>query len=93
MLATWLSTFSSGGRLHLVSLWSGQEWEEWASSFLAFSCSHHAAFTSCLVDLPILPAWPINVLLKYMIDRIQIILPHHFPLFFKQRKISIVHLL
>ena len=38
--------------------------------------------TSCLAFLPILPAWPISVLLKYMIDRIQIILPHHFPLFF-----------
>ena len=64
------------GRSHVASSKSGQKWEEWASSFPAFSCSHHPVSTSCLVDLPILPAWPISVLLKYMIDRIQIILPH-----------------
>ena len=48
---------------------------EGASCFPEYSCSHRPASTSCLVDPPILPAWPISVLLKYMIDRIQTILP------------------
>ena len=55
-------------------------------SSLALSYSHCPASTSCLVDPPILPAWPISVLLKYMIDRIQTILPHHFPPFFFKTK-------
>ena len=51
------------------------------SCFPEYSCSLCSTSTSCLVFLPILPAWPISVLLKYMIDRIQTILPHHFSLF------------
>ena len=56
-------------------------------SSLAFSYSHCPASTSCLVDPPILPAWPISVLLKYMIDRIQIILPYQVLFFFLFLKI------
>ena len=64
------------GSLHLSSPVVWAELEESTSFFLAFSYSHCPASTSCLVDPLILPAWPISVLLKYMIDRIQIILPH-----------------
>ena len=56
---------SQPGRLHLTFRWSGQEWEEWAFSFPKFTCSHCPAPTSCLVDPPILPSWPISVYLKY----------------------------
>ena len=49
---------------------------EGPSSSVTLFYSLCPASTSCLVDLPILPAWPISVLLKYMIDRIQIILLH-----------------
>ena len=55
-------------------------------SSLALSYSHCSASTSCLVDPPILPAWPISVLLKYMIDRIQIILLHQVPVTHMGRK-------
>ena len=80
-LAIWLGTFFS---CQLTCCFSGglHRSGEGAFSSLALSYSHCPASTSCLVDPPILPAWPISVLLKYMIDRIQTILPHHFPLFF-----------
>ena len=76
-LATWLGTLLSWADYILLLPWSGQDWEDWAFSFPEFSCSHCPTSTSCLVDSPILPAWLISVLLKYMIDRLQTILPHH----------------
>ena len=39
--------------------------EGMASCFPGYSCSHCITSTSCLVFPPILPAWPISVLLKY----------------------------
>ena len=82
MLATWAQYLSRCDSLHVASsvVCTGVAEEPFSS--LALSYSHYSASTSCLVDPPILPAWPISVLLKYMIDRIQTILPHHFPLFF-----------
>ena len=65
MLAMWLSTFFSGVEHILLLQWSGQEWEESTSSFPEFSCSHCIISTSCLVFLPILPAWPISIYLKH----------------------------
>ena len=62
---------------HVASLVVCAGVAEGAFSSLAFSYSHCPVSTSCLVDLPILPAWPISVLLKYMTDRIQTILLHH----------------
>ena len=75
-LAIRLSTFLSGGSLHVASSVICAEVAEGVSCFLEHSCSHRPSSPSCLVDLPILPAWPISVLLKYMIDRIQTILLH-----------------
>ena len=49
---------------------------EGASYFPEYSHSLSSTSTSCMVFLPILPAWSISILLKYMIDRIQTILPH-----------------
>ena len=43
-------------RSHPASLASGQTWER-ASFFPEYSCSHCPSSTSCLVALPILPAW------------------------------------
>ena len=77
MLATWAQYLSQCDGLHVASsvICAGMAEEPFSS--LALSYSHCPASTSCLVDPPILPAWPISVLLKYMIDRIQTILPHH----------------
>ena len=68
------------GKFHAASSVVCTGMAEGVSSSLALSYSHCPASTSCLVDPPILPAWPISVLLKYMIDRIQTILPHQCPL-------------
>ena len=66
---------------HMLLLqWSGQEWRRELPVFLEYSQSLCSTPTSYLAFAPILPAWPISVLLKYMIDRIQIILPHYEPL-------------
>ena len=59
------------GKLHVASSVVCAGMAEKLFSSLALSYSHYSASTSCLVDPPILPAWPISVLLKYMIDRIQ----------------------
>ena len=70
----------------LLPLWSVQDWEESASSFPEFSCSHCITSTSCLVFLPILPAWPISTYLKHdgqNTDYSPAPLP---PLFFKTNK-------
>ena len=77
MLATMAPYLSQLGKLHAASLVVCAGVAEELLSSLALSYSHYSASTSCLVDPPILPAWPISVLLKYMIDRIQIILLHH----------------
>ena len=76
VLAMWLSIFSSGADYILLRCGLGRN-GKWTSSFLAFSCSHFPASTFCLVDQPIFSAWLISLLLKYKIDRIQIILLHH----------------
>ena len=75
-LATWAQYLSQCDSLHVASLvvWTGVAEE--LPCFPEFSCSHCSTPTSCLTFPPILPAWPISILLKYMIDRIQIILPH-----------------
>ena len=64
------------GRLHPASSVVCTGMAEEASCFPEFSCSHCITSTSCLVFLLILSAWPISILLKYMIDRIQTILLH-----------------
>ena len=68
------------GKLHAASSVICTGVAEELLSSLALSYSHYSTSTSCLVDPPILPAWPISVLLKYMIDRIQIILPHQMKM-------------
>ena len=81
MLATWAQYLSQCDSLHVASSVVCAGMAEGVSSSLALSYSHCPASTSCLVDLPILPAWPISVLLKYMIDRIQTILPYQCFMF------------
>ena len=76
MLAIMAQYLSQCDSLHVASSVVCAGVAEGVSFSLALSYSHCPASTSCLVDPPILPAWPISVLLKYMIDRIQIILPH-----------------
>ena len=64
-LATWAQYLSQCDSLHVASLvvWTGVAEEP--PCFPEFSCSHCITSTSCLVFPPILPAWPISVLLKY----------------------------
>ena len=57
MLATWLGTLFSEAVTSCFFRGLGRTAEEWASSFPEFSCSPCPASTSCLVVLPILPAW------------------------------------
>ena len=67
---------SKQGRSHVAAsvVWTGLG--EGASCFPEFSCSHCITSTSSLVFLPILPACPISIYLKY--DwRLQIILLYH----------------
>ena len=80
MLATWAQYLSQCDSLRVASSVVCAGMAEEVSSSLALSYSHCPASTSCLVDPPILPAWPISILLKYMIDRIQTIFPHQMSM-------------
>ena len=92
-LATWAQYLSQCDSLHVASSVVYAGVAEELSCFPEFSCSHCITSTSCLVDPPILPAWPISVLLKYDWQNTDNS-PTSFPsFFFKQRKIPIIQLL